>query len=44
MTFTLVRQLLFTDAGRNLAHLEKQLRSGNSISTELTGCLKERSL
>ena len=45
MTFTLVLKLLLKDTGRSfLAHMEKQLRTGNSISTELTKCLEEHSL
>ena len=44
MRFTLVRKLLLKDTGPKLAHLEKQLRTGPSISTELTGQLKEHSL
>lgn len=39
-----VRKLLLKDTGRKLAHLEKQLRTGHSISTELTERLKEHSL
>ena len=32
------------DTGRKLAHVEKQMRTGHSISTELTRRLKEHSL
>ena len=44
MRFTLVRKLMLKDKGHKLAHVEKQLRTGHSISTELTERLKERSL
>ena len=44
MRLSLVRKLLLKDTGRKLAHLEKQLRTGHSISTELTERLKEHSL
>jgi hypothetical protein len=44
MTFTLVRKLLLKDTGRELANPEKQLRTGNNISTELAERLKEHSL
>jgi hypothetical protein len=39
-----VRKLLLKDTGRKLAHVEKQLRTGQSISEELTERLKEHSL
>jgi hypothetical protein len=39
-----VRKLLLKDTGRKLAHVEKQLRTGQSISQELTERLKEHSL
>jgi hypothetical protein len=35
------RKLLLKDTGRKLAHLEKQLRTGASISDELTRRLEE---
>lgn len=39
-----VRKLLLKETGRKLAHVEKQLRTGQSISEELTDRLKEHSL
>ncbi len=39
-----VRKLLLKETGRKLAHVEKQLRTGQSISEELTERLKEDSL
>ena len=39
-----VRKLLLKETGRKLAHVEKQLRTGQSISQELTERLKEHSL
>ena len=36
-----VRKLLLKETGRKLAHVEKQLRTGQSISEELTEQLKE---
>jgi hypothetical protein len=39
-----VRKLLLKETGRKLAHVEKQLRTGQSISEELTQHLKEHSL
>jgi hypothetical protein len=39
-----VRKLLLKETGRKLAHVEKQLRTGQSISEELTQRLKEHSL
>lgn len=39
-----VRKLLLKETGRKLAHVEKQLRTGRSISEELTDRLKEHSL
>jgi hypothetical protein len=35
------RKLFLNDTGRKLAHLEKQLRTGASISAELTDRLSE---
>jgi hypothetical protein len=39
-----VRKLLLKETGRKLAHIEKQLRTGQSISEELTEHLKQHSL
>jgi hypothetical protein len=39
-----VRKLQLKETGRKLAHVEKQLRTGQSISQELTERLKEHSL
>lgn len=39
-----VRKLLLKETGRKLAHVEKQLRTGQSVSEELTERLKEHSL
>ena len=39
-----VRKLLLKETGRKLAHVEKQLRTGQSISDDLTEHLKEHSL
>jgi len=39
-----VRKLLLKETGQKLAHIEKQLRTGNTISEELTAHLKEHSL
>jgi hypothetical protein len=39
--YTLCRKLFLKDTGRKLAHVEKQVRSGDSISQELTRRLKE---
>ena len=39
-----IRKLLLKETGRKLAHVEKQLRTGQSISEELTERLKEHSL
>ncbi len=39
-----VRKLLLKETGRKLAHVEKQLRTGQSVSEELTERLKEDSL
>lgn len=39
-----VRKLLLKETGRKLAHVEKQLRTGQSVSAELTERLKEHSL
>lgn len=39
--YALCRKLFLKDTGRKLAHLEKQLRTGGSISEELAERLKE---
>jgi hypothetical protein len=39
--YTLCRKVFLKDTGRKLAHAEKQLRSGGSISEELSRRLKE---
>ena len=39
--FVLSRRLFLKDTGEKLAHLEKQLRSGGSISDELSRRLQE---
>ena len=39
--FALSRKLLLKDTGKKLAHVEKQLRTGSSISEELTKLLGE---
>lgn len=39
--YLLCRKLFLKDTGRKLAHLEKQLRTGGSISEELADLLKE---
>lgn len=39
--YALNRQLFLKDTGRKLAHLEKQLRTGSSISEELSERLSE---
>ena|SRR6266481_4514000 len=36
------RKLLLKDTGRKLAHVEKQIRTGSSISEELTKRLKDQ--
>lgn len=42
--YTVLRKLFLKDTGRKLAHLEKQVRSGSSISEELSRRLKEEGL
>ncbi|MCX6592334.1 MAG: hypothetical protein NTZ56_12500 [Acidobacteria bacterium] len=42
--YFVVRKLMLKETGKKLAHLEKQLRTGHSISDELTEHLKEQSL
>ena len=44
MSFALVRKLLLKSTVSKLAHVEKQLHTGHSISTELTERLTEHSL
>ena len=39
--YTLCRKLFLKDTGQKLAHVEKQVRSGSSISEELSRRLKE---
>ena len=39
--YMLSRKLFLKDTGRKLAHLEKQLRTGSSLSEELSERLKE---
>jgi len=39
--YVAVRKLFLKDTGRKLAHIEKQLRTGASISDELTQRLSE---
>jgi hypothetical protein len=39
--YTLCRKLFLKDTGRKLAHVEKQVRSGVSISEELSRRLRE---
>jgi len=41
--YVAVRKLLLKETGRKLAHIEKQIRTGQSISEELTERLKEQS-
>lgn len=41
LMYILVRKLLLKDTGRKLAHVEKQLRTGSSISEELSRRLGE---
>jgi hypothetical protein len=36
LTYLLNRQLFLKDTGRKLAHIEKQIRTGSSISDELS--------
>jgi hypothetical protein len=39
--YTLGRKLFLKDTGRKLAHLEKQLRTGETLSEELSRRLRE---
>lgn len=41
LILTINRRLFLRDTGRKLAHVEKQLRTGSSISEELTQRLSE---
>jgi hypothetical protein len=41
LIYLVVRKLLLKETGRKLAHIEKQLRSGESISEELSRRLQE---
>jgi hypothetical protein len=41
--YIVFRKVFLKDTGRKLAHLEKQLRTGDSISEELTARLREES-
>jgi hypothetical protein len=41
LMFLVVRKLLLKDTGRKLAHVEKQIRTGSSISEELSRRLSE---
>jgi len=41
LIYALHRKLYLKDTGRKLAHVEKQLRTGSSISEELTARLEE---
>lgn len=41
LMYLFVRKLLLKETGKKLAHVEKQLRSGESISEELTRRLEE---
>lgn len=40
-TYAVTRRMFLKDTGKKLAHLEKQLRTGSSISEELSEHLKE---
>jgi hypothetical protein len=41
LTYLFVRKLFLKETGRKLAHVEKQLRAGDSISEELSKRLSE---
>lgn len=41
LAYIVIRKVFLKDTGQKLAHLEKQLRSGPSISEELSERLKE---
>ena len=42
LIYLVARKLLLKDTGRKLAHIEKQIRTGNSISEELTQRLRDQ--
>ena len=44
LIYLIVRKLLLKDTGRKLAHMEKQLRTGSSLSEELSRRLSEGDL
>jgi hypothetical protein len=41
LMYILVRKIYLKDTGRKLAHIEKQIRSGESISEELSRRLRQ---
>jgi hypothetical protein len=41
LMYLIVRKLLLKETGRKLAHIEKQIRSGDTISEELSRRLSE---
>lgn len=41
LMYLIVRKLLLKETGRKLAHVEKQIRTGESISEELSRRLRE---
>ena len=41
LMYILVRKIYLKDTGRKLAHIEKQIRSGESISDELSRRLRQ---
>jgi hypothetical protein len=41
VAYTINRKIFLKDTGRKLAHIEKQLRTGSSISAELTDRLSD---
>lgn len=41
LMYVVVRKLLLKETGRKLAHIEKQIRTGESISDELSRRLRE---
>ena len=41
--YAISRKLLLKDTGKKLAHVEKQLRTGSSVSEELTRLLEDKS-
>lgn len=42
LMYILVRKIYLKDTGRKLAHIEKQIRSGESISDELSRRLNQK--